>query len=234
LDAYHTSTRDVAVALVRIYNACLKCAARGSLKIQYAKNRQKSPSMSTIAQVCPALYIFATKARIDNRKKLLKQQYLLHNMATLCPLPAEISSGVWGTPTNLNGFRILPSLLHYCSDVAHRMPTKLCTMFGRLLGSPGDGQTSCIYNVHIQYTSCIYNAPAQAGLVHCIYIFGGSCVQVFRSPVLAALLHGTPAATVNQTLRPGTRNGTTELSQRAPPIFSLVVITLGIGPHSSF
>jgi len=29
------------VALVRIYNAGLKCAARGSLKIQNAKNRQK-------------------------------------------------------------------------------------------------------------------------------------------------------------------------------------------------
>jgi len=26
------------------------------------------------------------------------------------------------------------SCLHYCSDVAHRKPTKLCTMFGRLLG----------------------------------------------------------------------------------------------------
>jgi len=26
------------------------------------------------------------------------------------------------------------SWLLYCSDVAHRRPTKLCTMFGRLLG----------------------------------------------------------------------------------------------------
>ena len=43
-------------------------------------------------------------------------------------------------------------------------------------------------------------------------------VQVLRSPVLAALLHGTPAAGVSQ-LRRGTRNGITELSQRAPPIF---------------
>jgi len=35
LDVYHTSTRGV--ASVRIWNACLKCAARGSLKIQDAK-----------------------------------------------------------------------------------------------------------------------------------------------------------------------------------------------------
>ena len=54
------------------------------------------------------------------------------------------------------------------------------------------------------------------------------------SPTLAALLHGTPAAGVIQTLRRGTRNGITELSQTAPPTFGWAAITLGIGPHSSF
>ena len=44
LDVYHTSTHGV--ALVRIWNACLKCAARGSLQIQDAKNRH----FGTIAQ----------------------------------------------------------------------------------------------------------------------------------------------------------------------------------------
>jgi len=39
LDVYHTSTHGV--ALVRIYNAGLKRAARGSLELQDAKNRQK-------------------------------------------------------------------------------------------------------------------------------------------------------------------------------------------------
>jgi len=39
LDVYHTSTHGV--ALVRILNAGLKCAACGSLKIQDAKNGQK-------------------------------------------------------------------------------------------------------------------------------------------------------------------------------------------------
>ena len=58
-------------------------------------------------------------------------------------------------------------------------------------------------------------------------------VQVLRSPILAALLHGTPAADVSQTLRRGTRNGITELSQRAS-IFGRAAITLGISPHSSF
>jgi len=44
---------------------------------------------------------------------------------------AEISSGIWGTSANLNGFRVLASLLQ---SVAQRRSTKLCTMFGRLLG----------------------------------------------------------------------------------------------------
>ena len=39
LDVCHTSTHGV--ALVLIYDAGLKRAAHGSLKIQYAKNRQK-------------------------------------------------------------------------------------------------------------------------------------------------------------------------------------------------
>jgi len=50
-------------------------------------------------------------------------------MANFDPLAAEIVSLVWGAAANFNGFRVL----RYCSDVAQRKPTKLCTMFGRLL-----------------------------------------------------------------------------------------------------
>jgi len=73
LDVYHTSTHGVALA--RIENAGLKCATRGSLQIQDAKMVQKSPS----AHHCTTLsgYIFAIKACIDNRKKIVKQQYVL-------------------------------------------------------------------------------------------------------------------------------------------------------------
>jgi len=39
VDAYHTLTHDV--ALVRIYNAGVKCAASGSLEIQDANMMQK-------------------------------------------------------------------------------------------------------------------------------------------------------------------------------------------------
>jgi len=49
LVVYHTSTHGV--ALVRIWNACLKCAARGSLKVQDAKIRH----LCTITQLCRAV-----------------------------------------------------------------------------------------------------------------------------------------------------------------------------------
>jgi len=135
-------------------------------------------------------------------------------MANFGPLTAEICWEVWGTPAILTGFTYC---LRYCSDVAHPKSAKLCTMF----------------------------AISWVGLLHCVYTFGRSCpltefchlqnslyVQVLCSPILATLLHGTPAAGVSQTLRHGTRNGITELSHRAPPIFGRAAITLGIGPRS--
>jgi len=91
------------------------------------------------------------------------------------PLTAEIGSGVWVNPANFNGFRVLASLLHQRR-------------------SPEANQT-------------LHDLWPSRGLVHHIYIFGGSCpltefchvqnslcVQVLRSPILAALLHGTPTA----------------------------------------
>ena len=63
-------------------------------------------------------YIFATKAtkaHIDNRKKLAKQQYLPHislQYGELRPTSAGIVSLVWGTPANLSRFRFLAALLH--------------------------------------------------------------------------------------------------------------------------
>jgi len=76
------------------------------------------------------------------------------------------------------------------------------------------------------------------GLVHHIFIFGGSCpvmelcqvqnslcVQVLRFPILTALLHGTQI---------GASAKLCSIEQRAPPIFGRAAITLGTGPHSSF
>ena len=33
-------------------------------------------------------------------------------LPNMCPQTAEIGSGVWGTPANFNGLRVLAALLH--------------------------------------------------------------------------------------------------------------------------
>jgi len=48
-------------------------------------------------------------------KKLLSSNIFStcsHNMVNFGPLTAEIGPGVWDTPVNFNGFRILAALLH--------------------------------------------------------------------------------------------------------------------------
>jgi len=60
-------------------------------------------------------YIFATKAAIDNQKKLVKQQYLLQmspQYGELQPTSGWDRSGSLGHPCKFNGFRVLAALLH--------------------------------------------------------------------------------------------------------------------------
>ena len=74
---------------------------------------QKSPSWHH--RTILSGYIFATKARIDNRKKLLSSNIYStcpYNMVNFGPLAAEIALLVWGTPGNFNGFHVLAALLH--------------------------------------------------------------------------------------------------------------------------
>ena len=137
-----------------------------------AKNSPSAHHRTTLSD-----YIFATKVLMDNRKKnLLNRQSNIsatcsHSMVKFGPLAAEIDSFVWGTPANFNGFRVLASLLQ------RRRSTEA-------------NQT-------------LHNVWPFPGLVHHVYIFGGSypvtefcqvqyslCVQLLRSPILAALLHG--------------------------------------------
>ena len=137
-----------------------------------------------------------------------------HNMVNFSPLTAEIGSLVCGTPPNFNRFRVLESLLHLCRSLE---ANQSCTMFGHLLGC---------YSIYISGGSC--------PLMKFYQVQNSLWVQVLCSPILAALLHSTPAAGISQTLRHGTRNGITELSQRVPPTFGWEAITLSIGPHYSY
>jgi len=107
------------VALARIQNACLKCAARVSLEIQDAKMTQKSPSAQHRTTL--SSYIFATTACIHNRKTKTLHNNISsispYNMANVGPVTADIGSVVWGTQANYDGFRVLASLLQ-----RHRSP----------------------------------------------------------------------------------------------------------------
>ena len=95
-------------------------------------------------------------------------------MANFGSLAAEIGLVVWGTPANFNGFHVLASLL-------------------QRRRSPEANQT-------------VHDVCSSPELLHYIHFWGSCpltefrqvqnllCVQVLRSPILAALLHGTPAA----------------------------------------
>jgi len=98
-------------------------------------------------------HIFATKARIDNRKKLLSSNISStssHNMVNFGPLVAEIDPVVWGTPSNFNGFLLrLGSIRPYCMALQYWVSAKLCGVeqraphiFGRAAVTLGIGPHS--------------------------------------------------------------------------------------------
>ena len=192
-----------------LHMACWKCTT-----YKFAKNLPSLYHRTTLSG-----YIFATKACINNWKKLVKQQYLL-NMSwqydELLPTNrAEIGLGVWGTPANFNRFRVLASLLHW-----HR-------------------------STEVNQTS--HNLWLSPGLVHYIYTFRGSCSLrnsarcniyiVSKSYILLYLQH---YYTTLEQCASGKLCGVWQgrelgsfCSWLAPPIFRRAAITLGIGPHSS-
>jgi len=87
------------------------CCTRLAENAGSKKIAKKAPS----AHHCTTLLscIFATKARIDNRKKNSNiSSRWPHNMVNFGLLADEIGPVVWGTLANFNGLRILSALLH--------------------------------------------------------------------------------------------------------------------------
>jgi len=73
---------------------------------------QKNRHLRSIAQLCRAISL--ELRHVLTIGKMLNSNIsstCSHNMVN-CPLAAEIGSGVWGTPANFNGFRVLAALLH--------------------------------------------------------------------------------------------------------------------------
>jgi len=62
-----------------------------------------------------------------------------YGMVNFGPLTSEIGWWVWGIPTDF------ASWLRYCTDVAQQRSTKLCMMFGHLLGW---------YTIYTFYAGC--------------------------------------------------------------------------------
>ena len=85
-----------------------------TVEMKDAKITKNSPSGHHRTNVSG--YIFATKARIDNRKKNLLNSNISstcsYNMANFDFLAAEICWRVWDTPANFNGFHVLAALQH--------------------------------------------------------------------------------------------------------------------------
>jgi len=114
LDAYHTSTHGVALVCefrTQVWKLmCCTWLAGNTGRKNDAKNRH----LRTIAQLCPS--VSSQLRHISTiEKKLVKSNIsptCPHNMANFGPLTAEIGSGVWGTPANFNGFRVLAALLY--------------------------------------------------------------------------------------------------------------------------
>jgi len=78
------------------------------------KNSPKNCHLCTIAQLCRA--ISSPLRHISTiGKKILSTNISsthAHNMINFGLLTAEIGSVIWGTPPNVNGFRVLAALLH--------------------------------------------------------------------------------------------------------------------------
>jgi len=100
-------------------------------------------------------------------------------MVNVGPLTAEIGSVVWGTPTNFNGFRVLASLLR------RRRSMEVNQTLHDAWPPPGLVQ-------YIDFGGC-------CRLTEFCQVRNSLCVQVLRSPILAALLYDTRAVGISKT-----------------------------------
>ena len=144
--------------------------------------------------------------------KIVKQQYLLHKSSQYGarrPTNGWDRLASFGHPPNFNEFRVLASLVVAAATSLDRGQPN----FARSLVVSWAG-TLCIHFWRF------------LPLTEFWQVQNSLCIQVLRSHILAALLHGTPAASLSQTLRCSTRNRITELPQRAPPIFRWAAINV--------
>jgi len=138
-------------------SANLRCRSEACCT-QLAKSTGHKNSPSGHRRSTLSCYIFATKAHIDSRKKLVRQQYLLTIWWTSTHYRLK-SVRLFGAPKQIpTGFA---SSLHYCTAFEQSAPAKLCGIGQRVRGCHlcSAGQPSCWALAHIlvTYTFCCDN-----------------------------------------------------------------------------
>ena len=141
-----------------LHAARCKCRMQKSSKICH---------LGTIAQLCQAISLQLMHVSTSGKNLLSSSRPISstcpHNMVNFGPLAPEIGPVVLGTPTNVNGFRVLAALLQ-----RHRSTEANHTLHG------------------------LWPCP---GLVHYIYIFGGSCPVIYGMlPRAKFILHPASVA----------------------------------------
>jgi len=185
---------------------------------------QKNRHLRTVVQLCRAI---SSQMRHLSTigKKLIKQQYIVHTFLQ------------YGELRPTNGWDRFGSLGH---------PSKFQRVsrlgFVSAATSLTGGQLNFARCLAVSWAGILYvHFRRLLSLTEFCQVQNSLCVQVLRSSALAALLHGTGAVGVSQTLRHGRRNGIMEPSlviifNRGRHLYSEVGHHVHVGhrPHSSF
>ena len=180
------------------------------------KNDAKNRHLGTSAQLCRA--ISSQLRHISTIEKNLLSSSISstcpHNMVNFSLVAAEIVYLVWGTPANLNGFRVLASLLQ------RRRWVEASQTLHDVWPLPGLVDYVYIFDYKLYTFSA---AVARNGILP-------RAKFTLRPPCLALSCWQRYCTAVEQWARAKLCG----VEHRAPPIFGRATITLVIGPHSSF
>jgi len=143
------------------------------------KESQKIRQLRTIAQFCWAVSL--QLRHVSTIGKIVKQQYLLHTFSQYGELRSISGSDRFTSLGHRSKFQRV-SRVGFVTVRRRRSPrpTTLCTMFDYLLRW---------YTIYI-YT---FSRAIALWLTEFCQVQNSLYVKVLRSPILAALLHGTPA-----------------------------------------
>ena len=145
----------------------------------YAENRH----LRTIAQLCPAISL--QLRYISTIVKSVKRQYLIHMFSQYAEL--RLING-WDLLARLGHPRKFQRVSRLCFVIVATSLTGGQPNLARCFG------ISCAGILHIHFRCLL------PPLTEFCRIQNSLCVQILRSPILAALLHGTRALGVSQTV----------------------------------